>query len=598
MAALQSSNVNQTTFPAATELHAAVLLAAINLGLALVCGLLYQRYRKPYLGWLAVAWMLYLLRVGAIVSFLATHQRSWLYWHQVLTGWTALALLWAALVFSRQLEWRRRYALVVLFPPAWSYVAIYRLDNFLLAAGPAVLFLSLVTLWTGGTFLRYYRRVRATGAAVLSGALLLWGLHHLDYPFLRARGAWSPWGYYLDILFLFATGAGILLLVQDELHRGVAALSALSGDLQPRRDAIDSLGTLLERPLGLPSVGGSAMIALDDGGARCRAGAGACAGWEAEPLPARAAEAAVAAIRSGRPAFLRDWPDPRPGGTSFPYAALLPVWRAGAATGALLLVGDARDPFTALDESFLRALGSQIGAALENADLYRRLEARTAELARLSSGIVEQQEAERRRLSLELHDETAQVLAAVKLQLGLLAERLDPDLAERVARTVELIDTGMQSVRRVTEQLRPSLLDDLGLVPALRSLTESFAERSGIAVKLEAPAELPDLGRDTELALFRATQEALANVARHAAAHTVRVRLANGAGRITLEIADDGQGLPAGFDLARAELDGHLGLAGMRERIGALGGTADIAGAPGSGVRVRLDVPLDSPEVS
>lgn len=583
-----------TPFPPATELHAAVLLAAITLGLVALCGLLYRRYRKPYLGWLAVAWFLYLLRVGAIVSFLASHQWSWLYWHQVLTGWTALALLWAALVFSWQLEWRRRYGLLVLFPLAWSYVAIYRLDNFLLAAGPAVLFLSLVTLWTGWTFLRYYRRVRATGAALLSGALLLWGLHHLDYPFLRARGAWTPWGYYLDILFLFATGAGILMLVQDELRRGVAALSALSGDLQPRRDGRDGLGTLLRRPLTLPTVLGSAMITLEGDRARCVAGAGACDGWAEAPLPSRAAEAAVAAIRSGRPALLRDWPDPRPGGgrRRFPYAALLPVWRGGSATGALLLVGDARDPFTALDESFLRALGSQIGAALENADLYRRLEARTAELARLSTGIMEQQEAERRRLSLELHDETAQVLAAVKLQLGLLAERVEPGLAQHVAHTVELIDAGMRSVRRVTEQLRPSLLDDLGLVPALRSLTESFAERAGIAVSLDAPAALPPLGRETELALFRATQEALANVARHASARTVRVLLADGSGRLTLEIADDGRGLPADFDLARIEQAGHLGLAGMRERIGALGGTAEITGAPGAGVRVRLDIPL------
>ncbi len=150
----------------------------------------------------------------------------------------------------------------------------------------------------------------------------------------------------------------------------------------------------------------------------------------------------------------------------------------------------------------------------------------------------------------------------------------------------------MRSVRRVTEQLRPSLLDDLGLVPALRSLTESFAERAGIAVTLDAPAALHGLGRETELALFRATQEALANVARHAAARTVRVRLADGSGRLTLEIADDGRGLPADFDLARIEQAGHLGLAGMRERIGALGGTADITGAPGAGVRVRLEIPL------
>jgi len=581
--------MNPTAFPPTTELHAAVLLAAVTLGLAFVCGLLFYRYRKPYLGWWAVAWSLYLLRVGAIASFLATHQWSWLYWHQVLTGWTALALLWAALVFSRQLEWRPRYAIFLLFPPAWSYLAIYRLENFLLAAGPAVLFLSLVTLWTGWVFLQYYRRVRATGAALLSGALLLWGLHHLDYPFLRARGAWSPWGYYLDILFLFATGAGILVLVQDELRRAVAALSALSGDLQPRGIDTDGLGPLLERPLALPSVRGSAMIALVDGQLRCQGGAGACAGWETAPLPTRGAEAVAQAIASGRPALLRDWPDPRRADRGYPYAALLPVWRGGVATAVLVLVGDARDPFTALDETFLHALGSQIGAALEHADLYRRLAARTAELARVSAGMVEQQEAERRRLSLELHDETAQVLAAVKLQLGLLAERLEPELADRVAHTMDLIDSGMQSVRRVTEQLRPPLLDDLGLVPALRSLADAFALRAGVAVSLDAPESLPALGPDAELALFRAAQEALANVARHAGALAVSVRLTNGGGELTLEVTDDGRGLPPAFDVVHG---GHMGLAGIRERIGALGGVTRLAGAPGSGVRLRVTIPV------
>ena len=126
-----------------------------------------------------------------IVSFLLTGGWIWLYWHQVVTGWTALALLYAALVFSRGLRWRHWYLALVLFPPVWSYVAIYRLDHFLWAAGPAVLFLSLATLWTGLVFLRYRRRVGSSGARLLASAFLLWGLHHLDYPFLRARGAYE-----------------------------------------------------------------------------------------------------------------------------------------------------------------------------------------------------------------------------------------------------------------------------------------------------------------------------------------------------------------------------------------------------------------------
>jgi hypothetical protein len=139
---------------ARAELAAAFFQGAITLGLALLCTWLYRRYRKPYFGWWAVAWYLYVLRLGAIISFVLTAERYWLYWHQVITGWTALALLWAALVFSQQLRWRRAYLAVVLFPPVWSYAAIYRLDNFLLAALPAVLFLSVATAWTAWALFR------------------------------------------------------------------------------------------------------------------------------------------------------------------------------------------------------------------------------------------------------------------------------------------------------------------------------------------------------------------------------------------------------------------------------------------------------------
>ncbi|HEX7338125.1 MAG TPA: hypothetical protein VF252_13040, partial [Gemmatimonadales bacterium] len=97
-----------TPTPAATlELDAALLQAAITAALAVLCAFLYSRYRKPYFGWWAVAWGLYFLRVLAITSFLVTTNRAWLYWHQVVTGWTALALLYAALLFSQQVRWRR-----------------------------------------------------------------------------------------------------------------------------------------------------------------------------------------------------------------------------------------------------------------------------------------------------------------------------------------------------------------------------------------------------------------------------------------------------------------------------------------------------------
>src|SRR2546421_11785165 len=143
----------------AVELDAALLQATITASLATLCAFLFSRYRKPYFAWWAAAWGLYFLRIVAITSFLLTSQRFWLYWHQVVTGWTALALLYAALVFSQRIRWRGWYWALILFPPVWSFIVIYQLNHFLWAVLPAVVFLSLATLWTGWVFLQYRRRV-------------------------------------------------------------------------------------------------------------------------------------------------------------------------------------------------------------------------------------------------------------------------------------------------------------------------------------------------------------------------------------------------------------------------------------------------------
>jgi signal transduction histidine kinase len=256
-----------------------------------------------------------------------------------------------------------------------------------------------------------------------------------------------------------------------------------------------------------------------------------------------------------------------------------------------VLVSEARDPFTALDDAFLVALGQQVGSALAQTDLYRRLETRTGELTRLSARMVEQHEAERRRLSRELHDETAQLFSAVKMELALLRDGAAPELAGRLERSLALVDAGIRSIRRVTDDLRPTLLDDLGLLPALRSLATEFAERSGTPVELVAPRALPHLAKEAELAVFRALQEALANVARHADARAVRVTIAGDAGAVTLEVRDDGRGLPARSERDALARSDHMGLTGMRERIAALGGRVDLASRPGQGLTLRVYLP-------
>lgn len=566
-----------------TELQAALLQAAITLGLVGVSVALFRWYRKPYFRWWAIAWVIYLFRIGCITLFLTRGNRSWLYWHQVATGWTALAILWAALLFSHPRPFRRRYLLLLLFPPVWSYIAIYQLKTFFLAAIPAVAFLSLATLWTSWVFVAHRRSTGSRAALLLAITFALWGLHHLDYPLLRARGSWNPWGYYLDILFTLAVGGGVLLLVMEDLRLGLGTLSALSGDLHLNEDRHDVLSSLLQRPLSLPGVRGSAMYLETDTGGRFVRGAGICAGWEGTPTGDVAA-AISRAVNTGRPAV-------SPGGSG--YTTVLPVIQRGRSRGALVIVGGARDPFTALDESFLVALGQQVGAALENADLYQRLEHRAGDLERLSLRMVQQNEEQRRRLSLSLHDETAQVFSVVKLRLGLVREQAGPELTDRLDQVLELVDTGMRGIRQVTDDLRPPLLDDLGWLPAIRALVQDFAERSGLAAHLEAPRLLPPISKDAELAVFRAVQEGLSNVARHAGAASVMVRVQQSEGGIVVRIRDDGVGLEPGTTLERSEMTGHLGLAGMRERITAVGGRVDITGDAGAGVRIEIHLPRE-----
>jgi signal transduction histidine kinase len=570
------------------ELAATLLQGVITTGLAALCANLYVRYKRPWFGWFAVAWGIYVARLLCISSFLLTEQRVWLYWHQVTTGWTALVLLWASLMFLRQPTPRLWYLVVALFPPLWSFIAIYQLDAFLLAALPAVLFLSGATAWTGWVFWRHHRIVGSPGARLLAIAFAAWGLHHLDYPFLRAQGAWTPWGYYLDICFELLVGAGLVLLVLDDLGRGVRALSALSGDLQRRDVQADPLDLLLSRPLTLSGVGGSAMYLFDGDtpsatGGRFVRGAGSCAAWtNNQPQPA-VADALQRMRLTRRPQVVSAH-------GAQPFVAALPVGSGDRLVGALVMAGDVRNPFTALDDDFLLALGQQVGAGLEQAALDRQLAARTAALEQLSTRMVRQHEDERRRLSRELHDETAQVFSAVKMQLEALRSALPATAHSRLDRLLTLVDTGIRSIRQVTSALRPSLLDDLGLLPALRSLVSDFTERSGLRTTLHAPASIPALAPDADLALFRALQEALSNVARHADARTIEVRLAVTDDRVRLTVRDDGRGFAVEDDGRVREADGRMGLTGMRERMLAIGGQVAV-GNHEHGAEVCITLP-------
>jgi signal transduction histidine kinase len=220
--------------------------------------------------------------------------------------------------------------------------------------------------------------------------------------------------------------------------------------------------------------------------------------------------------------------------------------------------------------------------------LIRRLESQTAELGRVSWHMLEDQEATARRFSHELHDELGQSLTAVKTNLSALAatgEDAAPAGA-RLADCLHLVDDAIGNVRQMSQLLRPTILDDFGLEAGLRWLAEGFAARTGIEVTVDSnySGRLPD---ETETHLFRISQEALTNIARHSGAQHVQMKLAGNGGDIRLTIQDDGRGLSG----APTTPGRGLGLIGMRARARSAGGDVSMHSRAGEGVLIEVRVP-------
>jgi PAS domain S-box-containing protein len=219
------------------------------------------------------------------------------------------------------------------------------------------------------------------------------------------------------------------------------------------------------------------------------------------------------------------------------------------------------------------------------------------ELREISARVLEAREEEKTLLARELHDELGQQLTALKIDLAWLRERLpdgDPALGAKAAQMSGLVDQTMTSVRRISSDLRPLMLDDLGLQDAVAWLVGEFSKHSGIACRLDAPPEsaLENVEQAVAITVYRVLQESLTNITRHARAKNAWVILGASGNWLQLEIEDDGQGI-ADADLARPR---SLGLKGIRERVLYLGGSVEVGRAPRGGTRVLVRVPrLPSP---
>ena len=235
------------------------------------------------------------------------------------------------------------------------------------------------------------------------------------------------------------------------------------------------------------------------------------------------------------------------------------------------------------------------------ADLYRKtrqMEILNNELRGLSARLISTQDEERRRIARDLHDSVGQLLTALSMNNGLAmpqAHKLSAPAADALRQNAELIEQLSKEIRTISHLLHPPLLDEIGLLPAIRSFADGFAERSNVQVTLELSEDVGRLAPHVEISIFRIVQECLTNVYRHSGSKTACIRVAlSDQKMLTVQVSDEGKGIPSGSRLFKSSERGHgVGFSGMRERVRELGGKLEIK-SNGNGTSVTAVFPVNT----
>ncbi len=271
----------------------------------------------------------------------------------------------------------------------------------------------------------------------------------------------------------------------------------------------------------------------------------------------------------------------------------VPLIAKGSSLGSMCVATRREREFDAAARELLFAIGSQIAVAIENARLYAELQRKERLRGELLRKVISAQEEERKRIARDLHDDTSQALTALLYAADEALDLSDPaEIRRTLAGMRTVAQRTLDGVHKLIFDLRPSILDHLGLAPALRWYAQSRLEAAGVRWEIEDAAVPRRLPAEIETALFRVVQEAINNIARHALARNVRIIFAMQQGSLQLDIEDDG----VGFDMVSITLSPDsgrgLGLLGMQERIDLLGGQFHVDSAPGFGTHIHITVPL------
>jgi signal transduction histidine kinase len=265
----------------------------------------------------------------------------------------------------------------------------------------------------------------------------------------------------------------------------------------------------------------------------------------------------------------------------FRLITVAPVAGQHEVLGVLYLASRELHPLSPGESSLVHAIGGLVGVALENAALRDQILAQQERLRALAGGVLQAREAEARRIAHELHDEAGQVLAGLHIALDRLEwEPWSPEIHAE-------LDRVEAQLRRLSRELRPTMLDDLGLAAALEWLAQGVTERAGVAITVDALDRR--LAPEVETALYRIVQEALSNAVRHGRARRVHVQIREDGRHVRAVIRDDGRGFDVGAAWGRRGERG-LGLIGIRERAEALGGSVEIRSAPDTGTELSVTI--------
>lgn len=396
--------------------------------------------------------------------------------------------------------------------------------------------------------------------------------------------------------------------VEQQVQKRANEFSALyetTRDLANQYHVPTLLQTLVERATTLLSASGGGIYLFDreTGDLRFEAGIGE----KNPPLGTRLGmgEGIAGRVAQTRQPIFVDSALPHDDAQSWPEhsaatAALqVPMLYAGELIG-VLTVNDFKTVTRELmqdDTRLLELFAAHAASAVHNATLFEQVRASRERLQKLSGSLLRAQEVERRSIARELHDEIGQALTGIQLNFQSIEPLLtDRDASASLSENMAAIERLLHQVRDLSLNLRPSILDDFGLVPGLRWLVERQPRNQGLAFELVAPEIDPRPAADVETVCFRVAQEALTNTARHAKASHVRIELSKHEKELTLMIEDDGIGFDVAQAMTRSTRGSSMGLLGMYERVELVGGRIGITSAKGRGTKIRVVVPLLIPE--